>query len=287
MSLSSNPGSSSSASGNPGLKIARPAPGLPAQLLQGYADRLLDGDRTGAKRLIDGCLKNGLTPEQLLTDLVWTVMERVQSDYRSDSLSVTQLNLATRLNRSIADALGAKLEPAPANGRRVLLFCGNAEPEELGGQITADLFEAAGYEVKFAGGGVPDDEVLKLIGDYRPELLVMFATLPQQVPAVRKLIDYLREINSNPEMQVMCCGGIYKRADGLAEEIGADLYAGDGAAAVEVALRSEGRRATLEQQTVGRKIRIRKQQLQTQRRGPVAGRIAPRPMDDEGRREAV
>ena len=107
--------------------------------------------------MIDGCLKNGLTAEQLLTDLVWTVMERVQSDFRSDVLSVTQLNLATRLNRSIADALGAKLEPASANGRRVLLFCGNAEPEELGGQITADLFEAAGYEVKFAGGGVPDD----------------------------------------------------------------------------------------------------------------------------------
>ena len=78
------------------------------------------------------------------------------------------------------------------------------------------------------------------------------------LPAVRKLIDYLREVNSCPEMQIMCCGGIYKRAEGLAEEIGADLYAPDAAAAVQVANENPEKKATLEQQTVGRTRRIRK-----------------------------
>jgi hypothetical protein len=59
-------------------------------------------------------------------------------------------------------------------------------------------------------------------------------------------------------MQVMCCGGIYKRAEGLAEEIGADLYAPDGAAAVKIAAANPTRKATVEQQTVGRTRRIRK-----------------------------
>ena len=104
---------------------------------------------------------------------------------------------------------------------------------------------------------MPEDEVLKLIGEYRPDLLIMFSTLPSGVPAVRKLIDYLREVNSCPQMQVMCCGGIYKRADGLSEEIGADLYAPDGAA-VQVANANPARKATVDQQTVGRTRRIRK-----------------------------
>ena len=56
----------------------------------------------------------------------------------------------------------------------------------------------------------------------------------------------------------MCCGGIYKRAEGLADEIGADLYAPDGATAVEVAKLNPARRATVDQQTVGRTRRIRK-----------------------------
>src|SRR5204863_9766983 len=113
-------------------------------------------------------------------------------------------------------------------------------------QITADMFQAAGYTVRFAGGGVPEDEVLKLIGELRPDLLVMFGTLPSGVPAVRKLIDYLRDVNSCPDMQIMCCGGIYKRAEGLAEEIGADLYAPDAAQAVLVADENPTRKATVE-----------------------------------------
>jgi hypothetical protein len=86
----------------------------------------------------------------------------------------------------------------------------------------------------------------------------MFGTLPSGVPAVRKLIDYLREVNSCPEMQIMCCGGIYKRAEGLAEEIGADLYAPDAADAVTIANQHPTRKATVDQQTVGRTRRIRK-----------------------------
>jgi hypothetical protein len=101
---------------------------------------------------------------------------------------------------------------------------------------------------------------------------VMFATLANAVPNVRKLIDYLRDVNSCPEMQVMCCGGIYKRAEGLAEEIGADLYACDAAEAVRVANDNPEKRASVEQQTVGRMRRIRKAAA---RRTQTVKRIAP------------
>ena len=56
----------------------------------------------------------------------------------------------------------------------------------------------------------------------------------------------------------MCCGGIYKRAEGLAEEIGADLYAPDAASAVATANEQPTRKATVDQQTVGRTRRLRK-----------------------------
>jgi methanogenic corrinoid protein MtbC1 len=228
------------------------------QLSRSYLDALLAGDRAACRKLVEDALANGLSAREMITRLVWPTMELLQSLYKEDRVSISNLNMATRLNRSLTDRLSERLEQQPANGRRVLIFCGHAEPEELGGQICADLFESQGWEVRFAGGGVPEDEVLKLIGEVRPDLLILFGTLPSGVPAVRRLIDYLREVNSCPEMQVMCCGGIYKRAEGLAEEIGADLYAPDAAAAVEVARDNPTRRATVDQQTVGRTRRIRK-----------------------------
>lgn len=240
-------------------------------LAQAYREPLLVGDRAACRAVIDGALEAGITAYDLLTDLVWPTMERVQELYKDDRISQSSLNLATRLNRSITDQLCARLTPQPRNGKTALIFCGNAEPEELGGQICADLFEANGWTVKFAGGGVPEDEVLKLIGDARPDLLVLFATLPSGMPAVRKLIDYLREVNSCPNMQILCAGGIYRRAEGLAEEIGADLYAPDAASAVRVAAAHPTRRATADQQTVGRSRRIRK----TEARRPVRAITGP------------
>lgn len=227
-------------------------------LFQRYLKPLLEGDRAQCRKIIDEALFAGASAEELLTQLLWPAMEMIQQHHRDDQINQNTLNLATRLNRSITDQVSSRLEQKPGNGRKVLIFCGADEPEELGGQITADLFEADGWTTRFAGGGVPDDEVLNFIGEYRPNLLVMFGTLPSGVPAVRKLIDYLREVNSCPEMQVMCCGGIYKRAEGLSEEIGADLYAPDGAQAVKVANANPNRRATVDQQTVGRTRRIRK-----------------------------
>jgi len=227
-------------------------------LAQNYLEPLLAGDRAACRKVIDNALDNGISAYQLLTELIWPTMELLQALYRDDRITIASLNLATRLNRSTTDQLTARLEHKSCNDKKVLIFCGDDEPEELGGQICADLFECEGYTVRFAGGGVPEDEVLKLIGEFRPDLLIMFGTLPSGVPAVRKLIDYLREVNSCPDMQIMCCGGIYKRAEGLAEEIGADLYAPDACAAVQVAAEHPTRRATVDQQTVGRTRRIRK-----------------------------
>jgi methanogenic corrinoid protein MtbC1 len=231
---------------------------ITSTLSQSYLQALLAGDRNVARQIVDGALNGEFTARDLLVQLVWPTMELLQHLYREDRVSISSLNLATRLNRSLTDQLCAKLEKSASNGKKVLLFCGDDEPEELGGQICADLFEADGWTVKFAGGGVPEDEVLSLIGNERPDLLVMFGTLPSGVPAVRKLIDFLREVNSCPQMQIMCCGGIYKRAEGLAEEIGADLYAPDAADAVAIANTNPDRKATVDQQTVGRTRRIRK-----------------------------
>ncbi|MDB5326507.1 MAG: hypothetical protein JWM57_2076 [Phycisphaerales bacterium] len=239
-----------------------------------YTQMLLAGDRTAARNMLDVAIADGMTAASLLSDLIWPTMESIRAMFKDDQISQMQMNLATRLNRQMTDQLAAKLPLGKPNGRQVLIFCGNDEPEELGGQIAADLFESAGWTVKFGGGGVANDEILKMVGDTRPELLVMFATLASGVPSVRKLIDYVREVNCNPGMQIMCCGGIYKRAEGLADEIGADLYAPDAAEAVSVAETQSDRRASLDQQSVGRNRRIKKAAIRREERSGTISEAA-------------
>src|SRR5512138_1263629 len=124
---------------------------LNTDLSQSYLEPLLAGDRLACRQVITQALSCGIEPADLLTKLVWPTMELLQALYREDRISISSLNLATRLNRSLTDQITAHLSRSASNGKKVLIFCGDDEPEELGGQICADLFEADGYEVRFAG----------------------------------------------------------------------------------------------------------------------------------------
>ena len=52
-----------------------------------------------AGRSSTGPSKAALDAYTLLTELIWPTMELVQSLYREDRISISSLNLATRLNR--------------------------------------------------------------------------------------------------------------------------------------------------------------------------------------------
>src|SRR5262249_6677645 len=112
-----------------------------------YVEALLNGDRPAARQLIEDALAEGTQSADLLNQLIWPTMELVQNLYREDRITIASLNLATRLNRAITDQLTAKLVRKESNNKKVLIFCGDDEPEELGGQICADLFEADGWTV--------------------------------------------------------------------------------------------------------------------------------------------
>src|SRR5437588_9972979 len=108
------------------------APTVNNDLSRAYLQPLLDGDRAACRSIVDQASDSGISCYDLLTQLIWPTMELLQNLYREDRITVTQLNLATRLNRSLTDQICSKLPRGEARGRKVLIFCGNDEPEELG-----------------------------------------------------------------------------------------------------------------------------------------------------------
>ena len=91
--------------------------------------------------------------------------------------------------------------------------------------MTADLFEAEGWSVWFLGSGVPSDEIVQFLGKIRPDMLCLYGAKPAGVPGIRKLVEEIHVMGMLQEMQVLVTGGVFNRAEGLAEEIKADLFA--------------------------------------------------------------
>ena len=224
-------------------------------LVERLFQTLVSGDRHAARSIVQETEAAGMTPEQLSQQVYWQVLEMINSLFRADQLTTLAHHYAVRLLRCLIDQTQATYTQKPRRNRRMLMFCGTSEADELAAIIAADLAEADGYEVFFGGGGVANDEIMAEVGERKPDILLMFASSPSDAPNIRVLIDSIRGVDACPNMQIVVGGGVFNRAEGLAEEIGADLWAKTPTELLDKLHHHKERRATEEQRTVGRNRR--------------------------------
>lgn len=225
------------------------------RLVERFFETLISGNRQAARQIVEDCLNNEVPAVTIIDRLIWPTLERVEKLFRDDQMAVMSHQYATRLLRALSDQIQPHLDRKSPRGKRVLVLCGPNEPNELAAQLASDLLEADGYEVHFAGGGVANDEVIGQVGELSPAHLVLFSSEPSDLPHIRRLIDELHDMGVCPGLQVVVGGGVFNRADGLSEEIGADLWASTPVELVAAMDQQADRRAADDQRTVGRRRR--------------------------------
>lgn len=195
-------------------------------LAERFFESLINGDRDQARAIARDAETEYGGPEGVLHDLIWPTYEQVDKLYRNDQMSKIAFQFATRMLRTMADQYAVRLPTTPRTATTVSVFCGGSDGEELGAQMAVDALECAGYTVRFGGGGVASDEILTHVHESRPDVLLMFASAASDLPGIRILLDTLREINACPKTRIVVGGGVFNRAPGLAEEMGAEVCVG-------------------------------------------------------------
>ncbi len=204
--------------------------------LQRYLEALLAGDRRQCREVIEDILHhNSASITGVYSGVIWPIMMEIDTLYRAERITSAQEHLATRINRTIVDQLQNKLPRQPKTDKKVAICNSLREMSELGSQMIADMFESAGWDVRFLGGGLSNDDILSYVHQFCPDVLVIYGTESNETPQIRSIIDRIREINAYPDMKIMLSGGVFGRADGLWEEIGADLFAPNAVEAVQLA----------------------------------------------------
>jgi len=193
-------------------------------LLTRYLQPLLAGRRAECFDVVHQALKEDISPEKIAFDVVWPAMIQVERLFRDDRIDIAINNMASRINRTVTDQLQAHLPRREATGLRIIVSCADDEREAVGGQMLADLFQSNGWESYYLGAGVPDDELLKLVGRLRPDVLMIYGTQPSEVPGARRFVELIREIGVCQTMNIVASGGVFNRVDGLWQEVGADAF---------------------------------------------------------------
>ena len=129
-----------------------------------------------------------------------------------------------------------QLAACRSQGKKVLIFCGDDEPEELGGQICADLFECRRLDrASSQAAACRMTKCSSSSASTAPTCSIMFAHAAQRRagrPQADRLSPRSRQL---PEHAGHVLRRNLQARRRLSEEIGADLYAPDAAEAVAVA----------------------------------------------------
>ncbi|MBC03532.1 MAG: hypothetical protein CMJ34_09570 [Phycisphaerae bacterium] len=213
---------------------------------------LISGERNASRRLVDAAFDHGIDAGTLAREVFWPTLNNITTLYRQDSITRLAQQYATRSLSTMISQVQPHYEIAESRNRTICMFCGPDELDDLAARLTADLLEADGYTVFFGGGNIAHDDILAEVHERKPDVLLMFSAGGADAPGLRQLIDHVRGINALPDMQIVVGGGIFNRAPGLAEEIGADLWASSPEELMDQLHQYPDARADLDERTVGR-----------------------------------
>src|SRR5205085_3710794 len=97
--------------------------------------------------------------------------------------------------------------------------------------------EADGWDTLYLGSNLPAGGVVQAVGQHRPDLLLVSATMAFHLPGVEQLIALVRASEAGQGVKVMVGGYPFNVDPELWRRVGADGHAPDAGEALDVAAR--------------------------------------------------
>jgi len=202
--------------------------------LEEYMDHLIAGEdeeclvagkeRAGDLAGLHGLYVDVIQPSQYLVGELW----------ESGQISVATEHLATATNSYVASNCYAPLARATTGGPKALIACTPEEMHELGPRMLADLLECDGWDVDFYGTSMPARELVGAIRERKPRFVGISAALVMHLGSVKRTITAIREALGDDTPPIVVGGNAFRGDGELWKQVGADMYAADASAAVEM-----------------------------------------------------
>ena len=202
--------------------------------LEEYVDHLLAGEdelclAEGKARARD---LDGL--HRLYVEMIAPSQYRVGELWEGGKISVAAEHLATATNSYVASTCYAPLARATTGGPKALVTCSPGEMHELGARMLADLLECDGWDVDFYGTSMPVRDLIGAIRERRPRFVGLSVALVMHLGSAKRSIAAIREALGAETPPIVVGGNAFRGGAELWRQVGADLYAVDASAAVEM-----------------------------------------------------
>jgi corrinoid protein of di/trimethylamine methyltransferase len=197
-------------------------------------DAILSGDAPQAAEAARAALDAGVPPLELVQREMVPAMDEVGRLFECEEYFVPELLLSARAMKAAL----ALIQPLLAAGGaepagRIAIGTVKGDLHDIGKNIVASMLEGGGFEVIDLGVDVPAERFVETVRDRRVNILCLSALLTVTLPGMKTTIEALRAAGVRDNVKVLIGGAPVTQR--YADEIGADGYGENAAAAVSLA----------------------------------------------------
>ena len=193
-------------------------------------EAVIRGDRTAVESGVKKALEEGTEPVVILNEGLIKAMDEVGKRFESGEFFVPEMLIAARAMKTGVAILGPRLINSGVKPiGRVVIGTVAGDLHDIGKNLVGLMLEGAGFEVIDVGTDVSSERFIEAVRNEKPNLLGLSALLTTTMSGMTEVIKKLIENNLRDKVKVFIGGAPVTQT--FADQIGADAYADDAAAA--------------------------------------------------------
>lgn len=203
------------------------------EILNRLRECIVKLDIEGIGQACQDALAIGIPPVKAITEGMAKGMNLVGEKYEAGEYFLSELIMAGEVMKEGMKILEPHLKETEIKKLgKVVLVTVKGDLHDIGKNIVGTLLGAAGFEVIDLGVDVPAEKMLETVRTQKPDILAMSALVTTTMPEMENVIRQLKKAGQRRKVKVIVGGA--PLTEGYAEIIGADAYAPDALAGVNI-----------------------------------------------------
>ena len=195
---------------------------------------VVGGHAEEVKALASRAIEEGLDAQEVLNESLIAALVEVGDRFERGDLWVPEMLVSARAMKWGVEVLRPFLAEKGSKPIGIYVIGTVAgDLHDIGKNLVITMLEGNGFEVIDLGIDVPAEAFVHSVREHSPQFVGMSALLTTTLPAMKTTIDALQKAGLRDKVVIMVGGAPLTQR--YADQIGADIYAGDASAAARMA----------------------------------------------------
>ncbi|GAB6152666.1 corrinoid protein [Desulfosporosinus burensis] len=200
------------------------------------AELVIKGDYAGAQTLTQKMIDNGSDPLEIINQGLMAGMNVVGVRFKAGDMYVPEVMMSAKaMSKGIEMVKPLIAEKDMPTAGKVLIGTVKGDLHDIGKNLVLMMMESAGFEMIDLGVDIDPTTFVKAVKEHKPQVIGMSALLTTTMLSMKDTIEALKEEGLRDSVKIIVGGAPISQ--GFADEIGADGYAPDAAAATDLCKR--------------------------------------------------